>query len=44
MKFMRAHSEDYDNDQAMILCATNEFKPGTIYIYEKREMYGEILR
>lgn len=44
LTFMRLHCDEYDNDQAMILCSSNEFAPGTAYIYEKREMYGEILR
>ncbi|KAI8830843.1 hypothetical protein BC829DRAFT_437924 [Chytridium lagenaria] len=34
----------YDLDQALVLCYSNKFREGTLYIYEKLERYADILR
>ncbi|XP_064597137.1 vacuolar protein sorting-associated protein 11 homolog [Liolophura sinensis] len=34
----------YDLDQALVLCQMNNFKAGILYLYEKAQLYQQILR
>ncbi|KAJ3671703.1 hypothetical protein LUZ60_007782 [Juncus effusus] len=33
----------YDIDLALILCETNKFKPGLLFLYEKMKLYKEVI-
>ncbi|KAI8997885.1 hypothetical protein BDB01DRAFT_864962 [Pilobolus umbonatus] len=37
-------SVQYDTNQALVLCQLKEFDEGIVYLYEKTEMYTDILR
>ena len=34
----------YDSDHALVMCQLHGFHRGTLFLYEKKELYGEILK
>ncbi|OQR80023.1 vacuolar protein sorting-associated protein 11-like, partial [Tropilaelaps mercedesae] len=43
MCFLREKKNCYDTDLALGLCQINNFKPGILHLYEKAELYHQIL-
>lgn len=37
-------SNKYDADHALVLCQTHDFKIGVLYLYEKMQLYQEIMK
>ena len=43
MNFLRNEGANYDSKKAMIICQMSNFTPGVLYLYEKSQMYKQIL-
>ena len=43
MAFLNEHSKNYDEDQALILCQRHSFRRGTLFLFERKGLYGQIL-
>lgn len=43
MKFLNDPNSNYDVKKAMILCQISNFIPGVLFLYEKAEMFKQIL-
>ncbi|KAJ3208800.1 Vacuolar protein sorting-associated protein 11 [Dinochytrium kinnereticum] len=44
LNLLRHPKAKYDLDQALVLCFSNKFRDGTLYVYERLERYSDILR
>ena len=44
MDLLKDQSDKYNNDHALVLCQLNNFQPGLLYLYQKMEMYDQILK
>lgn len=43
MSFLRNEGANYDSKRAMIICQMSNFIPGVLYLYEKSQMFKQIL-
>ena len=34
----------YNSDHVLVMCQLHNFHPGTLYLYERKQLYGEILK
>ncbi|KAM3588477.1 Vacuolar protein sorting-associated protein 11 [Umbelopsis sp. WA50703] len=44
LALLKDKSVDYDANQALVLCHLKQFDDGVVYLYEKMEMYSDIIR
>ncbi|KAI8328773.1 hypothetical protein BC941DRAFT_444279 [Chlamydoabsidia padenii] len=44
LALLKDESVQYDTNQALVLCQLKKFDEGIVYLYEKTEMYTDILR
>jgi len=44
LDLLKSDSDKYDCDQALVLCQLNNFQPGMLYLYQKAELYDQILK
>ncbi|KAJ3107659.1 Vacuolar protein sorting-associated protein 11 [Phlyctochytrium planicorne] len=44
LKLLTHPKAKYDLDQALVICYSNQFREGTLYLYEKLERYSDIVR
>ena len=44
MDILKTDGDKYNVDQALVLCQLNNFQPGLLYLYQKSEMYEQILK
>lgn len=44
MDLLKSDSEKYSSDQALVLCQLSNFQPGLLYLYQKAELYDQILK
>ena len=41
---LKSSNAKYNSDHVLVLCQLHNFHPGTLYLYEKKQLYGEILK
>ena len=41
---LKSDSDKYNLEQALVLCQLSDFQPGLLYLYQKCEMYDQILK
>jgi len=44
MELLKSDGEKYSSDQALVLCQLSNFHPGLLYLYQKAELYDQILK
>jgi len=44
LELLKSDSDKYSSDQALVLCQLNNFLPGLLYLYQKAELYDQILK
>jgi len=44
MDLLKSDGEKYNSDQALVLCQLSNFYPGLLYLYQKAELYDQILK
>lgn len=44
MELLVSMKSKYDVDHALVLCQTHDFKVGVLYLYEKMQLYHEIMQ
>ena len=44
MSTLRNPNAKYNSDHVLVMCQLHNFHPGTLLLYEKKELYGEILK
>eukprot|EP00092_Neocalanus_flemingeri_P014689 GFUD01015851.1.p1 GENE.GFUD01015851.1~~GFUD01015851.1.p1 ORF type:complete len:1126 (+),score=262.45 GFUD01015851.1:53-3430(+) len=44
LDLLKSDSNKYSSDQALVLCQLNSFQPGLLYLYQKAELYEQILK
>lgn len=44
MGVLRSDRANYDSDQALVLCQLNHFQEGLLFLYQKAELYDQILK
>ena len=41
---LKSCNAKYNSDHVLVMCQLHNFHPGTLYLYEKKQLYGEILK
>ena len=44
MSVLKNEAANYDSDQALVLCQLNHFQEGLLFLYQKAELYEQILK
>lgn len=44
LSLLKDQTVDYDANQALVLCHLKQFDEGVVYLYQKMEMYSDIIR
>merc|ERR1712142_548083 len=44
LDLLKSDDDKYNCDQALVLCQLNNFQPGMLYLYQKAELYDQILK
>ena len=44
LETLKSCNAKYNSDHVLVMCQLHNFHPGTLYLYEKKQLYGEILK